>query len=95
MTSAKIRPLGSSLLLILANVQLERLFLRVLRFTPSSKINISELQYQSRMMNFVVCKVCYIKNILAALKAMDPDLPQAQNMGIRSPMSEGSPNSVL
>ena len=24
---------------------------------------------------------------------MDPDLPQAQNMGIRSPMSEGSPNS--
>ena len=52
MTSAKIRPLGSSLLLILANVQLERLFLRVLRFTPSSKINISELQYQSRMMNY-------------------------------------------
>ena len=52
MTSAKIRPLGSSLLLILANVQLERLFLRVLRFIPSSKINISELQYQSRMMNY-------------------------------------------
>ena len=52
MTSAKIRPLGSSLLLILANVQLEKLFLRVLRFTPSSKINISELQYQSRMMNY-------------------------------------------
>ena len=52
MTSAKIRPLGSSLLLILANVQLERLFLRVLRFTPSSKINISELQYQPRMMNY-------------------------------------------
>ena len=52
MTSAKIRPLGSSLLLILANVQLERLFLRLLRFTPSSKINISELQYQSRMMNY-------------------------------------------
>ena len=52
MTSAKIRPLGSSLLLILANVQLERLFLRVLRFTPSSKINIFELQYQSRMMNY-------------------------------------------
>ena len=52
MISAKIRPLGSSLLLILANVQLERLFLRVLRFTPSSKINISELQYQSRMMNY-------------------------------------------
>ena len=52
MTSAKTRPLGSSLLLILANVQLERLFLRVLRFTPSSKINISELQYQSRMMNY-------------------------------------------
>ena len=52
MTSAKIRPLGSSLLLILANVQLERLFLRVLRFTPPSKINISELQYQSRMMNY-------------------------------------------
>ena len=52
MTSAKIRPLGSSLLLIIANVQLERLFLRVLRFTPSSKINISELQYQSRMMNY-------------------------------------------
>ena len=116
MTSAKIRPLGWSLFLILANVQLQRLFLLVLRFNPPLKsifpncnsIQNDELRWRctttemviksylaNTNTNFVVCKVCYIKNILAALNAMDPDLPQAQNMGIRSPMSEGSPNSVL
>ena len=33
--------------------------------------------------------------LLADLTASDDVTPQAQNMGIRSPMSEGSPKSVL
>ena len=37
----------------------------------------------------------YFNYLLADLTASDDVTPQAQNMGTRSPMSDGSPKSVL